>query len=170
MKVYLCRLNSEHRIGLNVILLFFPLIITILCCGCFCNLNEIPLTSADGEFAIRGTVYEWDNAPDDAVSKIYFQNMDSTPENSSVLPLGGAVIRLGSKDQFTEEGEAAYTRQITTDANGLFDKTWAVTPHKTFVRISVIKDGYSEASLDVQHQGSSEHIFTVILVKNGDKE
>jgi hypothetical protein len=133
---------------------------------------------ADGSLEVRGTTYEWIDAPAGATSKIYIEYVvtDSDVEPTlkemqeniagdiSTVPLGSVNIGIELKE-LIEKGEEYYwvTR---SDVRGNIDDFWVVPPLRAQFLVKASKSGYKEVVGEVEHRGVGTLVIIVILVKD----
>jgi hypothetical protein len=141
-------------------------------CSCF---------PSDGFLGIKGRVYEWINAPAEATSKIYIEEVGKASEieptlekmqeniagDISILPGGYARIDIGLKSSI-EEGGGDYIWKTRSDSEGNIGDGWITAPGGKKLLVRVRKLGYMEVIGEVEQSGASNLVIIAILVKNND--
>ena len=143
----------------------------------------IPCGCADGTLGIKGIAYEWIDAPADATSKIYIEDVvlgreveptlermrENIDSDISTIPLGGAIIAVGPKKGIEKRGEEDYLWKTHSDLEGNVDEFWIIAPGKEQFLVRASKFGYMEVIGEVEHSGVSNLVIIVILVKENDQ-
>ncbi len=138
---------------------------------------------ADGSLEVRGTAYEWIDAPAGATSKIYIEN--SVPESDveqtlkemqeivtsdiSTVPLGDVKIAIGVKESIEKLGEEYYHYETFSDSSGNIDELWVVPPVRVQFLVKASKSGYMEVIGEAEHGGVSNFVIIVVLVKDNNQ-
>lgn len=123
------------------------------------------LSACDGFLGIKGTVYEWTNAPTGETGKIYID--EELPEGIDIKPIADADITIspmGSED--STEIIMSFVGACT-DSSGNFEHGYVVAPTKAKFQIKVEKEAYFTVEREFMHpiNGDTRTII-VLMVKN----
>ena len=149
--------------------------------SCSALLSWVLRDFGDGLLEFNGVVYEWTNAPADAVSKLY---IETNPESETAIAditgklskdiektaLEDAVVRVGERKGMETQGVEAYHHAAISDMNGNFDYFHVVSPRKRKMLIWVAKPGYIEVTGVVPYETGSSDIYKIValLVRNNN--
>jgi hypothetical protein len=128
--------------------------------------STIFLTGCDGFLGIRGTVYEWVDAPSDSKGEIIIDQ--DVPEGRLLQPIDNVTVWFGFQGMPAEESGRRFHPPSVTDSDGKFSGGWVVAPRKSTYTIRIDHDGYYPLVKDFTHNGGStkEQIFNILLVRN----
>ena len=142
----------------------------------FWGLRTIPF--GDAFIGFDGVVYEWVNAPKNAVGKIYIVKT-SEPEKAIAgiieelskdivkVALEGAVIKAGEKEEVEKKGDKYILYEMKADMNGRFEYFTSASGKSMQLIIKVNKPGYIEVAGEASYDGPGDHYTIVaLLVRN----
>jgi hypothetical protein len=130
---------SEFRPKFTVLLMSISVILTI----------PFLLTGCDNTFSQDGKVYEWRDAPTEAVGEIYV-DMD-VPAGRTLKPLSDVTVSF------------EYITTVQTDETGAFHAGGVTGPVPELSKFTVSKQGYKTVTGEYQYNRSPPTI-TILLV------
>jgi len=128
------------------------------------------LTGCDGFIAVKGKVYEWNNAPRDASEKIIVDKQVPF-EFLDITPIVGAKVTVFhggdySKTVFLED--TIWQQSQITDSEGSFSIGDVTAPHKFTAIIRAQKEGYQKVETKFLHK-KRDHEAIILLIKEPNK-
>jgi len=158
-----------------VIVTLAALLVSVFC--------VIPCSCIDRSLSVKGVAYEWIDAPSDATSRIYVENinlgrdveptlekmLEDIASDISIVPLRGVKIAIGSKSSIEKEGEEGYHYKLVSDLKGNFEEFWRTGFVREQGLVKASKSGYTEVVEEVEFGGTDSLRIIVILVKENDQ-
>jgi hypothetical protein len=135
----------------------------------------------DGVLGVNGSVNEWVDPPQDALSKLYIVSdndidksnaelkkiLDDASSGKSITPLAGATMVLGLKKDVERLGDKGYVFKVKIDDSGKFQQGWTIAPTRQVFNVKVSKQGYMDAVGEFENGGGTVgHGILIILVKS----
>lgn len=128
-------------------LIQFMGILLLLC------LFTLPLFGCDGFISVKGTVYEWIDAPTGSTGDVYVDI--EAPDNRFTKPIEGVIVNIYGLGP-----------NLKTDSEGTFKGGCTTAPTRFRARVEIEKEGYKSFTGYFQHPNGEdfEHTITVFLV------
>lgn len=119
-----------------------------------------------GGLYLKGTVYEWVDAPGGATSRTYFDQ--DVPAGGKLVPTGATLYtgRKIVKDKSLEGTLWWHTPPTSVGSNGTFDVFMVVSPRQDTWVVQAEKEGYQPVFVEWVNRSRSKHELNVILVRN----
>ncbi len=128
------------------------------------------LVGCDGYIAVKGKVYEWNNPPIDATSKVIVDKTGPL-ESLDIRPLASAKVTLfhgGDYSKTTLDEKTIWQKSKITDDEGNFNIGDVTAPGKFTAVLRVQKDGYQKIDSKFLHN-KREHEAIILLIKEPNK-
>ena len=142
---------------------------------------ECPIPIGDSGIFVKGKVYEWINAPEDATSKIFIvspgtyddmiHELEILAENikndMTVIPVKDASIKIGEERDFKYSDHCrGCVIKEESDENGDFYGEGTLPGFKFKFQVKITHPDYIEAAGDIEHGDYFDHAIVAVLVKN----
>lgn len=126
------------------------------------------IACADAGLELKGNVYEWIDAPQGEVGKIYID--EELPTGMTVKAIEKAEITLSEMFIYNDKETWSYPNKVYTDSSGYFEDVTTARPSGSKFRIKVGKEGYLEVVKEFMHpikRGEFERSIVVVMVREG---
>ena len=146
---------------------------TLISCQC-----SIPI--GDSFIGVKGKVYEWIDAPEDATSKIYIVSVDTQEEyiqeleslienineDMTVVPIKDASVKIGEEKDFQYTDCRSCVIKEISDENGDFNGIGDLPAFNFTFQVRVTCPGYVEAIGEFEHGEKLSHLIVAVLVRS----
>ena len=128
------------------------------------------LTACDGFIAVKGKVYEWNNAPRNASEKIIVDK-EVPFEFLDITPIAGAKVTVfhgGDYSKTILSEDTIWQRSQITDSQGSFAIGDVTAPSKFTAIIRAQKEGFQNVETKFLHD-KTDHEAIILLIKEPNK-
>jgi hypothetical protein len=152
---------NVRRIALKILVFLLSLLVLT---GCAIE---------DGFLTVRGRLYEWVEAPEEAESMIYSRS--PIPSHISTLPVEGASLWILLDGDMEEElsQDIPFSQALAiSDSDGYVEYSGSAPPGVYPIEIKIGKDGYAPAIAILIHDNNDSpvHDISVLLVRKQGKK